>query len=61
MLLSAFVRGRVYLHFDTPAEATRELKRAGFKQVVITRAAEVSRGLVPDPGARMAHVLETTT
>lgn len=57
LLLSAFVRGQVHLHFDNAADATAALRGAGFGAVEIRRAAtfapEVSGG-----GSDLAHVLE---
>lgn len=58
--LSAFVRGRVYLHFETAAEAEAALREAGFAQAEVRRAAEVVDG-PGDAGGRLAHILEAST
>ena len=42
VLLSAFVRGRVYLHFDSAAEATTALKAAGFARAEVHPAASLA-------------------
>jgi O-methyltransferase involved in polyketide biosynthesis len=59
LLLSGFVRGRVYLHFDSPAEAVEALRDAGFGSAEVRRAAEITgadRG-----GSGLAHILEAST
>jgi O-methyltransferase involved in polyketide biosynthesis len=56
LLLSAFVRGRVHLHFGTPDEIVRTLTDAGFSDAEVRRAADVS-GEDRDPASRLAHVL----
>jgi O-methyltransferase involved in polyketide biosynthesis len=60
VLLSAFVRGRVYLHFDTAAQARDALLAAGFARAEIHRAAKLAphtRG----PGSGLAHIIEAST
>jgi O-methyltransferase involved in polyketide biosynthesis len=60
VLLSAFVRGRVHLHFSSAAEAEAALRAAGFDVAEVRRAAD----LVPDsrgPGSGLAHILEAST
>jgi O-methyltransferase involved in polyketide biosynthesis len=47
--LSAFVRGRVYLHFDGAPEAEARLRAAGFVHASVTDVGE------------LAHILEATT
>jgi O-methyltransferase involved in polyketide biosynthesis len=60
VLLSAFVRGRVYLHFSNAAEAVAALHDAGFAAAEVRRAADIAeRGR--DGGARLAHILEAST
>ncbi len=59
VLLSAFVRGRVHLHFGTPEEVVDALTQAGFAAAEVRRAAEIS-GEDRDPASRLAHVLEAT-
>jgi O-methyltransferase involved in polyketide biosynthesis len=60
VMLSAFVRGRVYLHFDTAAQARTALLDAGFESIEIQRAAKLApetRG----PGSGLAHTIEAST
>jgi hypothetical protein len=59
VLLSAFVRGRVYLHFEDAGEAKAALMAAGFRSAEVHRAASLApeaRG----PGAGLAHILEAS-
>jgi O-methyltransferase involved in polyketide biosynthesis len=60
VLLSAFVRGRVYLHFSDREQARSELLQAGFTTVTIARATDVT-GDPPARGASLAHILEAST
>jgi O-methyltransferase involved in polyketide biosynthesis len=60
VLLSAFVRGRVYLHFGDPDEAGAALRDAGFAQAEVRRAADIAEG-GRDAGVRLAHILEAST
>jgi O-methyltransferase involved in polyketide biosynthesis len=60
VLLSAFVRGRVFLHWGSAAEARDALRAAGFASAAVHRAATLApeaRG----PGAGMAHIIEAST
>jgi O-methyltransferase involved in polyketide biosynthesis len=64
LLLAAFVRGGVYLHFADAAEAERRLREAGFTSATVTPADR----LITDPderpqgkGGQMAHILEAST
>jgi O-methyltransferase involved in polyketide biosynthesis len=60
VLLSAFVRGRVHLHFGEPGEIEAELRAAGFASAKVRRAATLApetRG----PGSGLAHILEAST
>jgi len=60
VLLSAFVRGRVHLHFSSAAEAEAALCAAGFDSAEVRRASD----LVPDsqgPGSGLVHILEAST
>jgi O-methyltransferase involved in polyketide biosynthesis len=67
VVLSAFVRGRVYLHFDNVAEAEAALRAAGFGQAQVRPAGEVvteCRGgteRASDRGSQLAHILEAST
>jgi O-methyltransferase involved in polyketide biosynthesis len=60
LLLSGFVRGRVYLHFDDAAEAEAALRAAGFASAHVTPAVD-GAGSGRDAGARLAHILEAST
>jgi O-methyltransferase involved in polyketide biosynthesis len=60
VLLSAFVRGRVHLHFSDTQRACSELLQDGFATVTIARATDVT-GDPPARGASLAHILEAST
>jgi O-methyltransferase involved in polyketide biosynthesis len=60
LVLSAFVRGRVYLHFSGVAEAEAALRRAGFVSATV-RPANVITGEPRGNGAQMANILEAST
>jgi O-methyltransferase involved in polyketide biosynthesis len=60
ILLSAFVRGRVYLHFDSTSEALAALRAAGFDAAQVARAVDLVGG-GRDPASRLAHILEAST
>jgi O-methyltransferase involved in polyketide biosynthesis len=60
VLLSAFVRGAVHLHFEDAAQAEAALHAAGFDSAVVHRAANLApenRG----PGSGLAHILEASS
>lgn len=60
VLLSAFVRGQVHLHFENPAQAREALLAAGYTRAEVHRASR----LTPDhggPGADMVHIIEAST
>lgn len=57
LLLSAFVRGRVHLHFRDPAEVVQALEEAGFARAEVKPAFAVAE-MPPQPGTRLAYVLE---
>ena len=61
VLLSAFVRGRVHLHFDSPGDVVNALQDSGFTGARVRLAAE----LAGEPGStyasRLAHILESWT
>jgi O-methyltransferase involved in polyketide biosynthesis len=67
VVLSAFVRGRVYLHFHDAAEGEAALREAGFDDAAVSPAyAVISDGSSPqaggaDRGTRLAHILEAST
>jgi O-methyltransferase involved in polyketide biosynthesis len=60
VLLSAFVRGRVHLHFGTEEEVISALHEAGFASAEVSRAADVV-GDGGDASARLAHIIEAST
>jgi O-methyltransferase involved in polyketide biosynthesis len=57
MLLSAFVRSRVHLHFEAPQEVVAALKEAGFAEADARPAERAAR----DRASRVAHILEAWT
>jgi O-methyltransferase involved in polyketide biosynthesis len=59
VLLSAFVRGRVYLHFEDPGEAVAALRDAGFEKAEVGRAGDIVEG--GRAGSGLAHILEAST
>jgi O-methyltransferase involved in polyketide biosynthesis len=76
VFLSAFVRGRVHLHFSDAGQAEAALKAAGFASARVRRAVEVvadapeagsdggrdgGREGGRDPSPRLAHILEAST
>ncbi len=60
VLLSAFVRGRVYLHFSDVREAVQALVAAGFRDARVRPAVEVTGG-DRGPGSQLANILEAST
>lgn len=60
LALSAFVRGRVYLHFDDAREAEAALQAAGFATARVRRAVDVI-GSGGGRGSRLANILEAST
>jgi O-methyltransferase involved in polyketide biosynthesis len=60
LLLSAFVRGRVYLHFEDAAGAEAVLRAKGFAAAEVRPGVDVVAG-GRDVGARLAHILEAST
>jgi O-methyltransferase involved in polyketide biosynthesis len=60
VLLSGFVRGRVYLHFADTDEAVAALREAGFAQAEVRPAADIAPG-AGGPNSRLAHILEAST
>lgn len=59
ILLGAFVRGRVHLHFRDPGEVVDALRAAGFDGAEV-RPAFALAGLSAQSGTRLAYVLEAT-
>jgi O-methyltransferase involved in polyketide biosynthesis len=60
VLLSGFVRGRVYLHFEGPDEAVAGLRDAGFAQAEVRPAGDIGE-VAGEPNSRLAHILEAST
>jgi O-methyltransferase involved in polyketide biosynthesis len=60
LLLSAFVRGNVHLHFERAEDAVSELRRAGFEQAVVRPASQVL-GSGEKGGAQLVHIIEAST
>jgi O-methyltransferase involved in polyketide biosynthesis len=59
-LLGAFVRGRVYLHFDGAGEAEAALREAGFTGPAVRRAGAIVE-LGEHEQRATAHILEAST
>ena len=60
VLLSAFVRGRVHLHFDDPAQAEQAARAAGFASARLRRGTDITatdRGR----GSDMVHIIEASS
>lgn len=55
--LSAFVRGRVYMHFANPDEAIEAALAAGFASAEVRRADEIL-GAAGGRGGELVHILE---
>jgi O-methyltransferase involved in polyketide biosynthesis len=60
VVLSAFVRGRVYVHFEDAEQASAALRKAGFKSATVTPANAVT-GDAGGRGRQLAHILEAST
>jgi O-methyltransferase involved in polyketide biosynthesis len=60
IMLSAFVRGRVHLHFQNPREAEAALRDSGFDRAAVRPASEIV-DVPPGPGGGLAHILEAST
>jgi O-methyltransferase involved in polyketide biosynthesis len=61
VLLSAFVRGRVHLYFDSPGEVVRALRDSGFTAARVELAAELAGDPASTYSSRLAHILEAWT
>jgi len=61
VLLSLFVRGRVYLHFASTDAVVAALKAAGFASAEVRPAVEVVGDQRRDRTSRLAHILEAST
>jgi O-methyltransferase involved in polyketide biosynthesis len=62
-LLSAFVKGRMHVHFKTPQELTQIMKTAGFRRVraIKTDAIKATREYAAQRGGDSVRVLEAWT
>lgn len=60
VVLSAFVRGRVYLHFRSEEEARAALLSDGFPSVEIALATDLAPA-VRGSGSRLVHIIEAST
>ena len=60
LVLAAFVRGRVYLHFGSAEQAEAQLRRSGFAGASVRPAWEIV-DLPRDRGSQLAHILEAST
>jgi hypothetical protein len=60
LLLSAFVRGRVYLHFTDAADGESALRAAGFATARVRPAADMNASR-DGRGSRLANILEAST
>jgi O-methyltransferase involved in polyketide biosynthesis len=54
-LITVFVRGEVYLHFDDEAEAVEALKAAGFDHAQLLRPSSFEPAGVPGPGRQRSN------
>jgi O-methyltransferase involved in polyketide biosynthesis len=59
LLLSAFVRSRVHLHFEEAAEAKAALLQAGFRSAEVHQAASLAPE-IGGSGSHLAHILEAS-
>jgi O-methyltransferase involved in polyketide biosynthesis len=59
VVLSAFVRGRVHMHFDSPDQADDALRRAGFESAEVHRASDLAPE-VRGRGSELAHIIEAS-
>jgi O-methyltransferase involved in polyketide biosynthesis len=57
-VISAFVRGRVHVHFENAGEAEQALADAGFARAAIRQADELEDWAAPDRRIAPAHVVE---
>jgi O-methyltransferase involved in polyketide biosynthesis len=61
LILSAFVRGRVHLHFDDATQARAALLEAGFDSAEIRPAAELAGQAGERAGGQRVHIIEAST
>jgi O-methyltransferase involved in polyketide biosynthesis len=60
VVLSAFVRGRVHLHFDDEAQAIEALEQAGFASAELHRASDLAPE-IRGGGSELAHIIEASS
>src|SRR5262249_2335806 len=60
VVLSAFVRGRVHLHFEDAEQAIRALKDAGFASAELHQAASLAPE-IRGRGSELAHIIEASS
>lgn len=62
-ILQAFVRGRMFVHFDSPAQARDRMRQAGFKlaEVHRTSALPATRAIASVRGGDRVRILEART
>lgn len=60
-MLSAFVRGRVHLHFEDEGDAVSGFRAAGFAEARLVRPRAVLPDLPPDPGADHVQIVQAVT
>jgi O-methyltransferase involved in polyketide biosynthesis len=60
LVLSAFVRGRVYLHFDDAEQAEAQLCAVGFAEARVRPASQLV-DVTAGRGGQLAHILEAST
>jgi len=61
VLLSLFVRGRVYVHFDSTDDVVAALRAGGFASAEVWPAIEVAGDGRRDRTTRLAHIIEAST
>jgi O-methyltransferase involved in polyketide biosynthesis len=61
VVLGAFVRGRVYLHFAREGDAVAALTAAGFGSVTIELANDIVPAAAERSGSRLVHIIEAST
>ncbi len=59
--LSAFVRGRVHLHFESAAEAEDQLRASGFSAAAVRDASDLLGGGAGAGGDELVHIIEAST
>ena len=60
VLLSAFVRGQVHLHFDDPQAGERAAREAGFASARLRRGSDIT-GRDRGRGTDMVHIIEASS